>query len=190
MPFDRAAVTYGQNRAVKIGDRTVYYVVRDLDTGKADKVALFRVENARATQISPAWDESEIVWSYVAPSGRQLLLARYEGEEDWQWTLYNIEAKTVKKIKTAVVPGDVITVYWSPDETQIVGAAGEKLWLIRVPDLQATPLGTRTDWNADDVTWIGDKNAVAVAAGGELWRVEVPSGQATKVWRFPDEYWK
>lgn len=186
---DRAAVTYGQNRPVTLGKRTIYYVMRDLEK-QPDKVALFRVENARAQRISPVWDESEIVWSYVSPSGKQLLLARYEGESDWRWTLYNIENESVKKIKTAVVPGDVITVYWSPDEKRIVGAAGEKLWLISLPDLKATQLGTRSDWNADDVTWLGNQNAVAVAADGELWRVEVPNGQAEKVWRFPDNYWK
>ncbi len=189
VPIDHAAVTYGQNRAVKVGNRTIYYVMRDI-AKQPDKVALFRVENAQARQISPAWDESEIVWSYVSPSGKQLLLARYEGESDWQWTLYNIEANAVKKIKTAIVPGDVITVYWSPDEKQIVGAAGEKLWLISIPDLKTTQLGNRTDWSADDVTWIGDQKAIAVAAGGELWRVAVPGGQTEKVWRFPNEYWK
>ncbi len=189
IPVDRAAVTYGQNRAVKIGARTVYYVVRDIDK-QPDKVALFRVENARARQISPAWNEDEIVWSYVAPSGKQLLLARAEGELDWQWTLYNIEGDGVKKRKTAVVPGDVVTVYWSPDEKQILGAAGEKLWLISIPDLKATQLGARADWNADDATWVGNQSAVAIAAGGELWRVTVPTGQAEKIWRFPNEYWK
>ena len=191
--LDRAAVTYGQNRAVEIGGRKVYYVVRDVDK-QPDKVALFRVEsagkNAGTRQISPVWNEDEIVWSYVSPSGKQLLLARYQGESDWQWTLYNIEANAVKKIKTATVPGDVVTVYWSPDEKQILGAAGEHLWLISVPGLQATKLGQRADWNADDVTWIGNQKAVAVAAGGELWRVAVPGGQANKIWRFPEEYWK
>ena len=189
IPIDRAAVTYGQNRAVKIGNRTVYYVMRDIEK-QPDKIALFRVENARARQISPAWNEDDVIWSYVSPSGKQLLLAGYEGETDWRWTLYDIEGDAVKQVKSAVVPGDVITVYWSPDEKQILGAAGEKLWLINLPDLKATALGTRNDWNADDVTWIGEQKAVAVAAGGELWRVDVPSGTATKVWRFPDEYWK
>ena len=187
--LDHAAITYGQNRPAKLGNRTVYYVVRDLEKQPA-KVALFRVENAKARQISPAWDESEIVWSYVAPSGKQLLLARYQGETDWQWTLYNIENQTVKKIKTATVPGDVITVYWSPDEKRILGAAGEKLWLISTPDLKTRQLGTRANWNADDATWIGNQDAVAVAAGGELWRVAVTTGKAEKIWRFPDEYWK
>ena len=189
IPIDRAAVTYGQNRAVKIGTRTVYYVMRDIEK-QPDKIALFRVENAKARQISPAWNEEDVIWSYVSPSGKQLLLAGYEGDEDWKWTLYNIEANTVKRLKTAVVPGDVITVYWSPDEKQILGAAGAKLWLINLPDLKATALGARSDWNADDVTWIGEEKAVAVAAGGELWRVDVPSGTASQVWRFPNEYWK
>ena len=188
-PIDRAAVTYGQNRVVQIGKRTVYYVVRDIQNQPA-KLALFRVENSKARQISPVWDADEIVWSYVSPSGKQLLLARNEGESDWQWTLYNIEANAVKKLKVAVVPGDVITVYWSPDEKQILGAAGAKLWLISVPDMKVKQLSARADWNADDATWINHQSAVAVAANGELWRVEVPSGNATKVWRFPDEYWK
>ena len=186
--LDHAAITYGQNRPAQLGHRTVYYVVRDLDKQPA-KVALFRVENNKARQISPVWNEDEIVWSYVAPSGKSLLLARYEGD-NWQWTLYRIESQSVKKIKTAIVPGDVITVYWSPDETQILGAAGHKLWLISTPDLKARQLGARTNWNADDATWIGNQRAVAVAAGGELWRVEVPTGKAEKIWRFPDEYWK
>ncbi len=189
IPIDRAAITYGQNRAVKVGNRTIYYVMRDI-AGEPDKIALFRVENAQARQISPAWSEDEVVWSYVSPSGKQLLLAGYEGEEDWKWTLFDIEGDKVKRLRSATIPGDVITVYWSPDEKQIVGAAGEKLWRIGVPDLIATELGTRSDWNADDVTWIGNSNALAVAAGGELWRVDVPTGKATKIWRFPDEYWK
>lgn len=189
IPIDRAAITYGQNRAIQIGKRTVYYVMRDI-ANQPSKTALFRVENAKARQISPTWNDSEIAWSYVSPAGKQLLLARYEGEADWQWTLYNIERNTVKQIKTAVVPSDVITVYWSPDGKYIVGAAGEKLWLISLPDLKTTVLGARTDWNADDVTWIGNQQALAVAAGGELWRVEVPTGKATKIWRFPDQFWK
>ena len=188
LPVDRAAITYGQNRVVQSGGRTVYYVVRDIANQPA-KIALFRVENQRARQISPAWNAEEIAWSYVAPSGQQLLLARYQGD-DWQWTLYRIEDKTVKPVKSAVVPGDVVTVYWSPDEKQILGAAGEKLWLISIPDLKVKQLGARSTWNADDATWINHKNAVAVAANGELWRVEVPTGQATKIWRFPDEYWQ
>ena len=191
-PLDRAAITYGQNRPVQIGKRTVYYVVRDIPNQPA-KTALFRIENQRARQISPAWNEDEIAWSYVAPSGQQLLLARYAGD-NWQWTLYQIEDSAVKPIKSAIVPGDVVTVYWSPDEKQILGAAGEKLWLISIPDLKVKQLGARSDWNADDATWINHKNAVsnavAVAANGELWRVEVPSGKATKIWRFPDEYWQ
>ena len=188
-PVDRAAITYGQNRPVQIDGRTVYYVVRDVANQPA-KIALFRVENKSARQISPVWNEDEIAWSYVAPSGKQLLLARYQGEQDWQWTLYNIENSAVKPLKSAVVPGDVVTVYWSPDEKQILGAAGEKLWLISVPDLKVKQLGARSNWNADDATWINHKNAVAVAANGELWRVEVPTGNATKIWRFPDEYWQ
>ena len=93
--MDRAAITYGQNRAVQIGGRTFYYVIRDLPK-QPDKIALFRVENARARQISPAWNSGDVDWSYVSPSGKQLLLARAQGD-DWQWTLYQIEAGAVKK---------------------------------------------------------------------------------------------
>ena len=187
-PIDRAAITYGQNRAVQIGKRTIYYVIRDI-AGQPSKIALFRIENGAARQISPAWNQEEIAWSYVSSSGRQLLLARYEGD-NWRWTLYQIGAGAVKQIKSATVPGDVITVYWSPNEKQILGAAGEKLWRISIPDLKVAQLGARSDWNADDATWINRQNAIAVAANGELWRVEVPSGRATKIWRFPNEYWK
>lgn len=186
--FDRATITYGQNRVVNQNGRTIYYVMRDV-AGQPTKTALFRIGGSKTRQISPAWDENEIAWSYVSPSGQQLLLAREQGD-DWQWTLYRIEAKKVVRLKSARVPGDVITVYWSPDEKQILGAAGAQLWTIAIPSLQSKPLGKRDDWNADDVTWLAGQKAVAVAAGGELWRVEVPSGKAKKLWRFPDEYWK
>ena len=188
IPLDRAAVTYGQNRAVRSGQSTIFYVVRDI-AKMPDKVALFRIAGDQTRQISPAFDAGEISWSYVSPQGKQLILARAQGE-DWEWTLYRIEASTVKKLRSATVPGDVITVYWSPDEKRVLGAAGEKLWTIEVPSLVAKQLGARTDWNADDAAWIGNQNAVAVAAGGQLWRVEVPGGAAKALWRFPDPYWK
>ena len=188
IPIDRAAVTYGQNRAVQQKGEAVYYVMRDI-AGQPDKVALFRVARGQARQISQSWEGAEIVWSYVSPQGSQLLLARAQGD-NWNWTLYRIGAKAVAPLQSATVPGDVITVYWSPDEKHIIGAAGEKLWLIDIPSLKATPLGKRTNWNADDVSWLGQQASIAVAAGGELWRVEVPGGAATKLWRFPAEYWK
>ena len=187
VPLDRAPITYGQNRPVKMGASIVYYVVRD-PAGKPNKVALFRIAGGRARQISPDWDAGEVSWSYVSPQGKQMILARAQGD-DWQWTLYRIEGNSVKELKSASVPGDVITVYWSPDEKRVLGAAGEKLWLIETPSLQTTQLGARANWNADDATWI-DSQSVAVAAGGELWRVQVPGGAATKLWRFPVQYWK
>ena len=188
IPLDHADITYGQNRPVRRGKRLFYYVMRDV-VGQSDKVALYRVENGAARRISPVWNADDISWSYVSPSGSMLLLASAQGDE-WDWTLYRIEANWVKKLSNAAVPGDVISVYWSPDEKQILGAAGDKLWLISLPKLQAKPLGTRTNWNADDVSWIGQQSAIAVAAGGELWRVQTDNGKADLIWRFPDEYWK
>ena len=187
VPVDRATSTYGQNRPVTEGGKLVFYVVRDLPNSEGD-VALFRVADGKAKQISPLWDDVE--WSYVAPSGKKLLVARLnENETDWDWTLYQITPTAVKKLKTATIPGDVISVYWSPDEKRILGAAGEKLWVIDVANLKATQLGNKTDWNADDAGWLGTQNAVAVAESGEIWRVEVPSGKAVKLWRFPESFW-
>lgn len=187
VPVDKAATTYGQNRPVMEGGKLVFYVVRDLPDSEG-AVALFRVADGKAQQISPLWDDVE--WSYVAPSGKKLLVARQDGNgTDWDWTLYQITPTAVKKLKSASIPGDVISVYWSPDEKRILGAAGEKLWIIDVATLKSTQLGTKADWNADDAGWIGTQNAVAVAESGEIWRVEVPSGQAVKLWRFPESFW-
>ncbi|MBW3637982.1 MAG: hypothetical protein KY445_16180 [Armatimonadetes bacterium] len=184
---DRANLTYGQNRPVREGPNLVFYVVRDIPN-QPDASALFRVVGGRARQISPAWDD--VVWSYVSRSGRQLIVARIdENEVDWNWTLYRITPTGVQKLKSATVPADVVSVYWSNDEKRILGAAGEKLWITDVPSLKTTQLGPRTDWKADDATWIGPQNAVAVASDGEIWRVEVPSGKAVRLWRFPAQFW-
>ncbi|HEX9998632.1 MAG TPA: hypothetical protein VGB45_15950 [Abditibacterium sp.] len=187
LPIDRANVNYGQNRPVREGKNLVFYVVRDI-AGKPESSALFKIQNGRATQLSPAWDD--VSWSYVAPSGKQVLIAREdENEVDWNWTLYQIGANSVKTLKSATVPADVISVYWSPDEKRVLGAAGEKLWMIDVPSLKSTPIGKKTNWNADDASWIGN-SAIAVAKEGEIWRVGVPRGDAVRLWRFPEQFWK
>ena len=188
--LDRAAFNYGQNRPVREGKNLVFYAVRDVPNSDPENedVALYRIENGRARQISPVWND--VSWSYVAPSGKQILVARVaENEVDWSWTLYKIAPQGVRIVKSATVPADVISVYWSGDEKRVLGAAGEKLWSIDVPSLKTTQIGKKPDWNADDATWI-DNRAVAVAQGGEVWRVEVPSGRAVRLWRFPDEFWK
>jgi hypothetical protein len=184
---DRANVTYGQNRPVREGKNLVFYVVRDIP-GQSDSVALFRVANGKARQISPPWDD--VTWSYVAPSGKQFIVARVdENEVDWNWTLYQIAPNGIKTLKSATVPADVISVYWSNDGKRVLGAAGEKLWIVDVPSLKTTQLGPKNDWKADDASWIGQQNAVAVAYSGEIWRVEVPSGKAVRLWRFPNQFW-
>lgn len=184
--IDRAGVTYGQNRPVMEGSKLVFYVVRDIP-GQPEFSALFRVSAGQSRQLSPAW--SDVSWSYVAPSGKQIIVARTdENGVDWNWTLYRIGAQKIETVKSATVPADVISVYWSPDEKRVLGAAGEKLWITEVPSLKTTQLGNKADWNADDATWMGN-DKVAVAEGGEIWSVGVPDGKATKLWRFPNEYW-
>ncbi len=182
---DRAGFNYGQNRPVREGKNLVFYVVRDVPN--SEDVALFRVENGRAHQLSPGWDD--VSWSYVAPSGKQLIVARSdENGVDWNWTLYAITPQSMKTLKSARIPADVISVYWSNDEKRVLGAAGEKLWQIEVPSLKCTPIGKKTDWNADDATWI-DNQSVAIAENGEVWRVNVANGSAARLWRFPDQFW-
>lgn len=185
--LDGAHISYGQNRPVMEKGQLVIYAVRDVPQFPSQS-ALFRVQNGRAQQISPGWDD--LSWSYVAPSGRSLLVAREDEESDnWIWTLYAIESAKIREIKSANVPADVISVYWSRDEKRVLGAAGRKLWIVDVPSLQTRQLSARADWNADDATWLGRENAVLVAAGGELWRVAVPSGKTARVWRFPAQFW-
>ncbi len=184
--LDSAAQSYGQNRAVKQNGHTVIYAVRDVITSKA--VALFRIENSRAVQLTP--NLPDVAWSYVSPSAKYLVVARQDSESgDYVWTLYEIGAKQARELKSQTVPADAISVYWSPDEKQILGAAGEKLWSIAIPSLTVKQVGTRADWNADDATWIGTQNAVALIAGGVLWKVNIASGQAVKLWEFPKQFW-
>ena len=179
--LDDSAFAYGQNRVVNGS----LFVVRDLSP-RDSRQALFRVQGGAARQISPPLED--VAWSYVAPSGKSFLTAREE-VENWVWTLYEIGENGLKKVREAPIPLDVISVFWSPDEKRILGAAGERLWNIEMPLLRATPLGSRTDWSADDVAWIGN-SAVAVASQGEIWRVDVPSGKTDSLWKFPREFWK
>ncbi len=183
--LDRAPQSYGQNRAIKQNGRTVVYAVRDTSEGKG--VALFRIENGRAVALTPPL--SDVAWSYVSPMARFLVVAREDAESgDYIWTLYAIESKRARELKSQTVPADAISVYWSPNETQILGAAGQKLWSISIPNLKVRQIGKKSDWNADDATWIGSQNAVAIAASGALWRVDVPSGQAQEMWKFPPQF--
>lgn len=184
--LDRASNSYGQNRALKQNGRIVVYAVRDAP--KSSGVALFRVRDGRAMQLTPALEG--VSWSYVSPLAKWLVVAREDSESgDFVWTLYAIEANRAREVKSQTVPADAISVYWSPDESQVLGAAGQKLWSVSVPGLQVRQIGAKTHWNADDATWIGNQNAVAIAAGGQLWRVDVVSGQAKSVWKFPAPFW-
>lgn len=189
--LDRSPNSYGQNRPVERGGHVVVFAVRDVP--QAQGVALYRIENGRAQQLSQPMED--VSWSYVSPSARWLVVAREDGASsegegrDFVWTLYAIGDKSVRELKTQSVPADAISVYWSPDEKQILGAAGQKLWSVSVPDLRVRQIGSKSDWNADDATWIGNQNAVAVAASGKLWRVDCATGKAQELWTFPKEFW-
>jgi len=184
--IDRSPNSYGQNRAVRQSGRTVIYAVRDVAKGAG--VALYRIESGHTTALSPPLEG--VSWSYVSPSARWLVVARENSDTgDFEWTLYAIESKGVRELKRQTVPSDAISVYWSPDEKQILGAAGQKLWSIAVPSLKVRQIGAKSNWNADDASWIGNQNAVAIAASGTLWRVDVGSGKAKEVWKFPSQFW-
>lgn len=181
--LDNSNNAYGQNRVTRINNKNILYTVRDISDIDS-RQALFRVENGAATQISQPFED--LSWSYVAPSGKQFLIAQ-QGDEEWIWTLYDIEAKSIKEIKSAGVPSDVISVYWSPDEKHILGAAGDKLWLIDIPSLTCKQLGMRDSWSSDDATWIDNQN-VGIAAGGKLWKVDLATGKETALWEFPEQF--
>lgn len=184
---DGANVTYFQNRAVRENGRDVFYVVRDVPQKSAQN-ALFRVENGRARQIGPPL--GKITWAYVAENARWLVVCRaHENSADWQWSLYRVTPRGSTLSSTRSVPGDVISVFWSPDLKQILGTSGESLWKIAVPSLQAQRIGARRDWSADDAGWLPQQNAVLVASRGVLWRVDLASGQARAVWKFPLSTW-
>lgn len=201
-PVDRAAVTYEQNRAVREGGKTVFYVVRDVP-GQPRQTALFRVQNGVARRLSEPL--SDIEWAYVSENARWMIVCREAGDgENWNWTLYRVTPRGAARVASRVVPGDVSQVYWSPDTKRILGTSAESLWLIDIPTLQTRRLGTRRDWNANDAAWLPQlrdargansvsntsSGAVIVAAKGRLWQVGVPSGAAREIWKFPDLYWK
>ena len=184
--LDRSPNSYGQNRALKQNGKLVVYAVRDVPNSSG--VALFRIQNGRSIRLTPPL--SDVSWSYVSPSAKWLIVAREDSESgDYVWMLYAVEATRARELKSRTVPADAISVYWSPDETQILGAAGQKLWSVSVPSLKVRQIGAKSNWNADDATWIGNQNAVAVAANGQLWRVDVASGQEKSVWKFPAPFW-
>jgi len=183
--LDDSAMAYGQNRVARSGKQETLFVVRNMSITDS-RQALFRVENGVTTQISQPFED--LTWSYVAPSGKQFLIAKQDDEE-WAWTLYDIEAKSIRKVKDGLIPSDVISVYWSRDEKRILGAAGDKLWIIDIPSLKCTQLGTRSDWSTDDATWIDDQT-VGVASDGKLWSVDAQTGKDTLLWTFPDQFWQ
>lgn len=182
--LDHSPGTYYQNRAVD-GD---YFVVRDVDRA-GDKVGLFRIHQKKTTQLGP--DFSGVIWAYLSENARWLLLCSAASNgEDWRWELWEVQNSGLKKVTAAQVPGDVIAVYWSPDFKHILGAAGNKLWLIDVPSLKVHQIGKRDDWHADDAVWLNHQNAVIAAAAGKLWKVDIASGERTEMWEFPEKYWE
>lgn len=186
--FDRSPDEYLQNRVVTENNRSVAYVVRNV-AGAASPLALFRVENGVAKNLSG--DLGEMVWAYISDNAQWMIAARYaENGEDWHWSLYRITAGKATRVKQAQIPGDVIGVYWSPDYQTILGANGESLWLIDIPDLKARKLGDKRLSNADDAAWSVDSQSVYVATDGKLWRVETKDGEMRVIWTFPDQYWK
>lgn len=185
---DRAAITYYQNRAVRENGRDVYYVVRDMP-GRPQDAALYRVQDGQARQLSAAL--TGLAWAYVAENARWMVVCRQAANgSDWAWTLYTVGPQGVRFVKQNTIPADVVTVYWSPDFKQILGASGQSLWLIAIPTLQVHQLGTRTDWKADDAIWLNREPALVIAASGRLWKVRLPSGEANQIWKFPDRYWQ
>lgn len=186
--IDRAAGTFLQNRAVSENGRPVYYLVRDIGD-KIKHYALFRTgEDGRARQLSEPLEG--IDWSYVSEDARWMVVCRKREDGDWDWTLYKVTPQKATAVLTRPVPGDVISVFWSPDRKRILGASGKSLWSIDIPSLQVRQLGSRENWGADDAAWLGREQAVLVAADGILWKVAVPSGETTQVWKFPGKYWK
>jgi hypothetical protein len=189
---DHSSGTYEQNRAITENGKPVYYVVRDI-SGAGEKTtgdtALFRVENAKAQQISDALEDP--TWVYVAENARWMIACRQaDNGTDWIWTLYSVAPHQARRVRSAQVPGDVIAVYWSPDFKHVLGAAGQSLWLIDVPSLHVHRLGARMDWSADDAAWMNRENAVVVASAGRLWRVALPHGAQRELWKLPPAYWR
>ena len=183
---DRAGVNFQQHRAVRENGKTVFYTVRDVP-GDSGNAALFRVENGKAQRLSE--DLPGAVWVYLEENARGMVVCR-QNANDWDWTVYAVSPRAAKKLKTAHVPGDVSSVYWSPDGKNILGAGGQSLWLVSIPTLQARRLTARTDWNCDDACWLWHENAILVAADGALTKVSVADGVAREIWRFPQAYWR
>jgi len=186
--LDHSPGTYYQNRAISTAQGNDYYVVRDIDRG-GKQAALFRIHDQHTTQIGQPF--GDIIWAYLSENAKWLLLcSNAPNGEDWIWTLWQVQNDTLKKVKTAQVPGDVIAVYWSPDFKHILGAVGNGLWLIEVPSLKVRKIGKNNDWHADDAAWFNHENAILVAAEGKLWKVDVSSGKRTEIWKFPNKYWE
>jgi hypothetical protein len=182
--IDHSPGTYYQNRFVG----NDYYVVRDVDRS-GNKVALFRIHQNKSTQLGANF--SNIIWAYLSENAKWLLLCSNAANgQDWKWDLWKVENNGLKKATTAQIPSDVIAVYWSPDFKHILGAVGNKLWLIDVPTLKLHQIGKRDDWHADDAAWLNHQNAVVVAAAGKLWKVDIASGEASELWEFPNKYWE
>jgi hypothetical protein len=186
--LDRSPGTYYQNRAVTENGRTVFYVVRDISV-EDSTVGLLRIDGKKQTRLGNTL--RDLVWAYLSENARWLVVCRYAPTgNDWEWSLYQVTPAALSFVRKANVPSDIVTVYWSPDLKQILGAAGKHLWLIDVPSLQVHQLGSRADWNADDAAWLNHQKAVIVAANGHLWKVDTTSGERREVWKFPAEYWK
>jgi hypothetical protein len=185
--LDRTSGTYLQNRAVMENGVSVLYVMRDIDSNGTQ--ALFRVVGNKAQRISEPL--RDVVWSYVAENARAMIVCYYAAnDEDWRWVYYRITPQKALKVQENTVPGDVISVYWSPDSRFVLGSSGQSLWLIDLPSLKSKRLGTRRDWYADDAAWLADSKAVLVAADGKLWKVNLLGGQSRAIWTFPAPYWK
>jgi len=186
--IDHSPGTYYQNRAIDNGGKEDFYVVRDVDRA-GEKVGLFRIRQHKSTQLGPNF--SDVIWAYLSENANWLLLCSNAANgQDWKWDLWKIESNGLQKIKTAQIPADVIAVYWSPDFKHILGAVGNKLWLIDVPTLKVRQIGKRDDWHADDAAWLNHQNAVIVASAGKLWKVDVASGERQELWEFPKKYWE
>jgi hypothetical protein len=187
--LDASSAPYLQSRAVRENGRTVLYVVRADGPDSSSPIALFRVDGGKARRLSA--DLGDMEWAYVAENGRWMIVARYAANNtDWEWTLYRVSQSRAQKVKTAVISGDVIGVYWSPDFKRVLGTNGKSLWLIGVPSLASRRIGDAKNSNADDATWSADSKSVFVAVDGRIWNVDIASNKVRETWRFPDQYWK
>lgn len=189
--IDRAGINYQQHRAVREGKRLVFYTVRDVPGSKSDDgsgiAALFRVVDGKATRLSD--DLSGAVWVYLEENARSMVVCRQGEGGNWQWTAYSVNPTSARLVKTASVPGDVGSVYWSPDGKYILGAGGKSLWIIDIPTLKSHQLTPRTDWNADDACWLNHEKAILVATDGVISKVTL-SGAVSQAWKFPQGYWR